>query len=113
MRSRGNQRPPSAAAAPYSPFPGRQRRVVMMELLGRGIHASPYDGCNLLEYASVLAGERWNSRPRSVHPALAHTADVANDQMTDDHRRMLMPLAPWLLDTRSADPRIWPAITGV
>jgi hypothetical protein len=113
MRSRGNQRPPSAAAAPCSPSPGRQRRIVMMELLGRGIHASPRDGCNLLEYASVLAGERWNSRPQSVHPALAATADMVNDHMTDNRRRMLMPLAPWLLVTRSADPRTWPAITGV
>jgi hypothetical protein len=87
--------------------------VIMMELLGRGVHANPRRGCNVLEYASVLAGERWSSRPRSVHPALADVAGMVNDQMTDDNRRLLTPLAPWLLGTSTADPRAWPAITGV
>ena len=86
--------------------------VIMMELLGRGVHANPRRGCNVLEYASVLAGERWSSRPRSVHPALADVAGMVNDQMTDDNRRLLTPLAPWLLGTSTADPRAWPAITG-
>ena len=86
--------------------------VIMMELLGRGVHANPRRGCNVLEYASVLAGERWSSRPRSVHPALADVAGMVNDQMTDDDRRLLTPLAPWLLGTSTADPRAWPAITG-
>jgi hypothetical protein len=87
--------------------------VIMMELLGRGVHANPRRGCNVLEYASVLASERWSSRPRSVHPALADVADMVNDQMADDNRRLLTPLAPWLLGTSTADPRAWPAITGV
>ena len=87
--------------------------VIMMELLGRGVHANPRRGCNVLEYASVLAGERWSSRPRSVHPALADVAGLVNDQMTDDNRKLLTPLAPWLPGTSTADPRAWPAITGV
>lgn len=86
--------------------------VIMMELLGRGVHANPRRGCNVLEYASVLAGERSSSRPRSVHPALADVVGMVNDQMTDDNRRLLTPLAPWLLGTSTADPRAWPAITG-
>jgi hypothetical protein len=86
--------------------------VIVMELLGRGVHANPHRGCNVLEYASVLAGERWSSRPRSVHPALADVADMVNDQMTDDNRQLLAPLAPWLLGTGTADLRAWPAIAG-
>jgi hypothetical protein len=82
--------------------------VIMMELLGRGVHANPRRGCNVLEYASVLADERWSSRPRSGHPALADVADMVNDQMTDGNRRLLVPLAPWLLGTRTVDPRAWP-----
>jgi hypothetical protein len=69
----------------------------MMELLGRGAHASPSCGCSVVEYVSVLAGERWSSRPQSVHPAVAHVAGMVNDQMGDDRRRLLTPLAPWLL----------------
>jgi hypothetical protein len=85
--------------------------VIMMELLGRGAHASPRRGSNVLEYASVLAGERWSSRPQSVHEALAEVAGIVNDQMTDDSRRLLTPLAPWLLGTNTGDPRTWPALT--
>jgi len=87
--------------------------MVIMELLGRGTHVSPHNGCNVLEYASVLAGERWDSRPQSVHPALAHVADMVNDQMSDDRRRLLTPVAPFLLGTNTEDPRTWPAITAV
>lgn len=112
MRSQRNRgSPPAADPSPSSP--GRQRRVVMMELLGRGAHASPNCGCSVLEYASVLAGERWSSRPQSVHPAVADVADMVNDQMSDDRRRLLTPLAPWLLGTRTAGPRGWPAVTEV
>jgi hypothetical protein len=82
----------------------------MMELLGRGAHANPHRGCNVLEYASVLAGERWDTCPQAVHPALATAAGVINDLMTDDRRRLLTPLAPWLLGTRNAGPRVWPAV---
>jgi hypothetical protein len=87
--------------------------VIMMELLGRGVHANPRHGCNVLEYASVLAGERWETCPQAVHPALAAAAGMINDLMTDDRRRLLTPLAPWLVSTRTADPRVWPAVTGV
>lgn len=110
MRGHRNRGSPPAAAAPSS-SPGKQRRMIMMELLERGVHASPREGCSVLEYASVLAGERWSSCPQSVHPALAAVAGLVNDQMTDDRRRMLTPLAPWLLGTNTIDPGIWPAIT--
>ena len=86
--------------------------VITMELLGRGAHTSPRYGSNILELASVLAGEPWSTSPEAVHPALAAAADTANDLMSDDRRRLLAPLAPWLPGTNSADPRIWPAVTS-
>jgi hypothetical protein len=88
-------------------------QVITMELLGPGAHADPRHGSNVLELASVLAGERWSANPESVHPALAAAADTVNDLLTDDRRRLLVPLAPWLLGTNSADPRIWPAVASV
>jgi hypothetical protein len=60
----------------------------------------------------VLAGDRWSANPESVHPALAAAADAVNDLLTDDRRRLLVPLAPWLLGTNSADPRIWPVVAS-
>ena len=87
-------------------------QVITMELLGRGTHTDPRDGCNVLELASVLAGERWSTSPQSVHPALATAAETVNDLLTDDRKRLLVPLASWLPGTNSADPRIWPAVAS-
>jgi hypothetical protein len=110
MRGLGNRGSPPAS---LSSSPGRRRRIIVKGLLGRGVHASPHDGCNVLGYASVLAGERWTSCPQSVHPALADVAFLVNDQMTDDGRRLPTPLAPWLLGTKTAAPQTWPATTEV
>jgi hypothetical protein len=87
-------------------------QVITMDLLGRGPHTDPRHGCNVLELASVLAGERWSTSPQSVHPALATAAETVNDLLTDDRKRLLVPLAPWLPGTNSADPRIWPAVAS-
>ena len=84
-------------------------KVITMELLGRGAHANPRRGGNVLELASELAGERWSTSPPSVHPALAAVASTVNDLLTDDRRRLLAPLAPWQLGTNTTDPRVWPA----
>jgi hypothetical protein len=61
----------------------------------------------------VLAGERWSTSPRSVHLALAVVAGTVNDLLADDHRRLLTPIAPWLLGTNTADPRAWPALADM
>jgi hypothetical protein len=87
--------------------------AVTMELLGMGEHADPSQGGSLLELASVLAGERWSIRPQSVHPALAVVAGTVNDLLADDRRRLLTPLAPWLLSTDTAGAGAWPAVITV
>jgi hypothetical protein len=87
--------------------------MITMELLGRGTHADPRHGCNVLEFASVLVGEPWRTPPHSVHPALAAVAGTVNDLLADDRRRLLVPIAPWLLGTSSADPGVWPAVVNV
>jgi hypothetical protein len=84
-----------------------------MELLGRGAHADPADGGNVLELASVLAGERWNTCPEAVHPALAAAAQAVNDLLDDAHRRLLIPLAPWLVGTDTAGAGAWTALAEI
>jgi hypothetical protein len=106
MRNRRDSgSPPAAAARPAS--------TVTMSLLGAGAHARPASGANVLELASVLAGDYWSSCPESVHPALAVVAGLVNDLVDDEHRRLLTPLAPWLLRTDPAGPGAWPAVISV
>jgi hypothetical protein len=104
MRTRENPGPLSAAAVPSGD-------TITIELLGRGAHVRPSDGANVLELATVLAGEPWSSGPESVHPALATAAQTVNDLLDDDHRRLLVPLAPWLPGTRASD--AWAVVGGV
>jgi hypothetical protein len=76
-----NRWKPGFLSAAFGPTTSR----ITLELLGRGTHANPYRGGNVLELASVLAGERWSTHPESVHPALAAVAGTVNDLLADDH----------------------------
>src|ERR1700750_2919366 len=99
MRGRGNRGSPPAAT--LSSSPGGQRRVITIELLGRGVHASPHDGCNVLGYASVPAGDRWPSCPRTW-PAITEVCVRAALTWVGQ------PDEPWLqVDLDAA--RNWPA----
>lgn len=104
MRNPTSTRTLSAAAVP----PGD---TITVELLGRGAHVRPSDGANVLELVTVLAGEPWSTGPESVHPALATVAQTVNNLLDDDHRRLLVPLAPWLPGAHTAD--AWAAVADV
>lgn len=65
-----------------------------LPVLGGGAHADPADGACFMEYASLLAGERWSDHPRCTHPALAQLARLVNDNIRDDLRYLLVPLVP-------------------
>jgi hypothetical protein len=67
-----------------------------LPLLGAGLHLSPEDGACLMEYASVLAGERFSDSPRCTDPTLATLARLVNDSTTDGGRQRLAGLAPRL-----------------
>jgi hypothetical protein len=47
-----------------------------------------------MEYASVLAGERWSDHPACTHPAVASLARLVNDCTSDDARSQLVPWIP-------------------
>lgn len=91
--------------------PGRldtlRRGPDQLPLLDRGGHRSPEHGACLMEYVSVLSGARFSDRPRCTHPALALLARWVNDHTVDSAARArLGVLAPDLIGTQSADPRI-------
>lgn len=75
-----------------------------LPVLARGKHRSPRRGACLMEYASVLAGERWSDAPPCTHPALAALARAVNDCSGDDARQQLAALAPDLVGAQGAFP---------
>jgi hypothetical protein len=70
-------------------------------VLKAGKHHDPSQGACIMEYISVLAGERFTDRPLCVHPRLAHMARAVNDYMGDDDqaRQLLLPLVHRLMGT--------------
>jgi hypothetical protein len=64
-----------------------------LPVLEAGMHLVPEDGVCLMEYVSVLAGERFTDHPRCTEPTLALLARLVNDAVSDDGRGRLAPLA--------------------
>jgi len=75
-------------------------------VLSRGRHRTPRRGACFMEYASVLAGERWSDHPSCTHPLLAYLARLVNDHTSDDGRQKLAPLIPPVVCRRGND-RTW------
>ena len=73
--------------------------VAGLPALEAGSHARPEQGACLLEYVSVLAGERFCDRPRCVDRRLASLARAVNDALGDTARPRLARLAPDLIGT--------------
>jgi hypothetical protein len=57
--------------------------------LGRGKHSSPEHGACVMELASMLAGERFTDRPRTVCPVIGAFLRTYNDAVDDDRRQGL------------------------
>jgi hypothetical protein len=74
-----------------------------LPLLRPGSHLGPDDGGCFMEYASLLAGERWSDAPRCTHPVLATLARLVNDAMQPAGRTRLARLVPDVIG-RTGDP---------
>jgi hypothetical protein len=72
-------------------------------LLSRGRHRTPRRGACFMEFASVLAGERWSDHPACTHPLLGQLARQVNDQTSDDGRQELTRLVPSVVGRRGSD----------
>lgn len=59
-----------------------------------------------MEYASLLAGERWSDHPECTHPLLASVARQVNDHTSNDARAKLVTLIPSVIGLNGDDPRI-------
>jgi hypothetical protein len=61
--------------------------------LSPGRHRSPDDGACAMELASLLAGEPFSDRPKSVCPVIAAFLRSYNDHVDDARRQDLYPYA--------------------
>src|SRR6266498_6021242 len=66
----------------------------LLPMLSRGKHRSPRRGACFMEFASLLAGERWSDHPACTHPLLSAVARHVNDWTSDAGRPRLAPLIP-------------------
>lgn len=79
----------------------------LLPVLGVGAHRRPEDGACLMEYVSVLSGDRFTDHPRCTHRAAATLARLVNDGISDDElRNQLALLAPSLVDIHGQDERV-------
>ena len=72
-------------------------------VLSRGRHRTPRRGACFMEFASVLAGERWSDHPSCTHPLLGQLARQVNDYSSDSGRQELTLLVPSVVDRRGDD----------
>jgi hypothetical protein len=78
----------------------------LLPMLSRGKHRSPRTGACFMEFASLLAGERWSDHPVCTHPLLAAVARHVNDCTSDAARPRLANLIPSVIGLIGDDPHI-------
>ena len=75
----------------------------LVPTLSRGKHRSPRKGACFMEFASLLAGERWSDHPACTHPLLAAVARHVNDLTSDAGRARLAELIPSVIGLTGDD----------
>src|SRR5829696_8481888 len=79
------------------------QQPVVLPILSRGKHRSPRKGACFMEFASLLAGERWSDHPACTHPLLAAVARHVNDHTSDAARARLAELIPSVIGLTGQD----------
>src|SRR3954454_2788500 len=82
--------------------PPMSRIPDFLPLLSPGRHRRRKDGVCLMEYTSILAGERFSDSPRCTDFVLAAIARAVNDYSSDAARQQLAVLASELTSARGA-----------
>lgn len=74
--------------------------------LAAGRHAPGSGQACVMEYVSILAGEKFSDHPQCTHPRLAVVARFVNDSMASENRYLLIPLIGRLFGTSERSPEI-------
>jgi hypothetical protein len=75
----------------------------LLPTLSPGKHRNPRKGGCFMEFASLLAGERWSDHPACTHPLLAAVARHVNDLTSDAGRSRLAGLIPSVIGLTGDD----------
>jgi hypothetical protein len=75
----------------------------LLPVLSVGKHRDPRSGACFMEFASLLAGERWSDAPKCTHPLLATVAQQVNDHTSDTGRSSLATLIPSVIGLTGDD----------
>jgi hypothetical protein len=75
----------------------------LLPTLSAGKHRNPRKGACFMEFASLLAGERWSDHPACTHPLLAAVARHVNDYTSDAGRSRLAGLIPSVIGLTGQD----------
>jgi hypothetical protein len=78
----------------------------LLPILSPGKHRNPRTGACFMEFASLLAGERWSDHPACTHPLLGAVARHVNDYTSDEGRPRLASLVPSVIGLVGDDPHI-------
>ena len=84
-------------------FHNHQPPPALLPTLSRGKHRNPRKGACFMEFASLLAGERWSDHPACTHPLLAAVARHVNDYTSDAGRGRLAELIPSVIGLTGDD----------
>jgi hypothetical protein len=79
------------------------RPPMLLPMLARGKHRNPRKGACFMEFASLLAGERFSDHPVCTHPLLAAVARHVNDYTSDAGRPRLAGLIPSVIGLTGDD----------
>ena len=79
------------------------QQPALLPVLSRGKHRNPRKGACFMEFASLLAGERWSDHPACTHPLLAAVARHVNDYTSDAGRSRLAGLIPSVIGLTGDD----------
>ena len=79
------------------------QQPALLPVLSRGKHRNPRKGACFMEFASLLAGERWSDHPACTHPLLAAVARHVNDYTSDAGRSRLAELIPSVIGLTGDD----------
>src|SRR5947209_3887767 len=76
----------------------------VVPILSSGRHRNPRRGACLMEYTSLLAGERFSDEPACTERVLIALAQCVNDATSDAGRQRLAPLAAQLAGANNGGP---------